>query len=176
MSSTLSDLPRLIPIRLPWEVRVGVSRIMATWKENGDCAIELDADFGGHLATEGDRRVQVLFRNAICCICQNEQHDDEVSDLFDWSELPHPGKTAAEFHAWQNLFRQAWERDGLALDSSIYRVIEPVPKFDDRYERFLIVGHDGYVDIWAESFDWKELHNLDGRECLTASDDGTTIL
>lgn len=176
MSFTTDPLPRLTTIRLPWEVRVGVSRMFVSWKENNrGCAIDLDADFGP-LTDRRYRRVQVIFQNATRCFCQDQQRDDEVSDLFDWSDLPDAGTTAAEFRAWQDLYRQSWERDGLALDSSIYRVVEPVPELDNRYTRFLVHGHDSYLDIWAEGFEWKELYDLNGSECLTVSEDGTTIV
>ncbi len=150
--------------------------MFVTWKENNrGCVIEFDADFGP-LTERRDRRVEVDFGNATVCYCQNEQIDDETAAIYDWSELPDAGNTADEFHAWQELYRQSWVRDGLALDSGIYRVIEPTPKVDARYTRYLVTGHDCYLDIWAEGFDWKELYYLDGSECLTVSDDMTKVV
>ncbi len=116
---------------------------------------------GGRLRDEGgtdDRRIEITFK--FCYFSRTGPHSDsEGVEAIDY-------EMAEKFDGpWQGYLewrRKEWERTGMCPDSGFYVAsqsawLQSLPDFfRENYWHYVVDGRDGYVELIAKNFKWRE--------------------
>lgn len=151
----------LAPCCVPWQISPSMSGVTLTRGES-DVESECSVVFGGgRLREDGltdHRRIEITFK--LCWYARTGPKPDtegiealgyEVAGSFEGKMRDHP--------AW---YEDKWRLGGCCPDSGFYVAqtsawLPTLPKFCQKgYRHYVISGRDGYVELVARSFAWRE--------------------
>jgi hypothetical protein len=107
------------------------------------------------------RWVRTTFRTVHTAVTHVAHDNTEVVDesAYDWSGLGEGRwKQGTEPAAFVEAFKRQWVESGICPDPNFYLV--RTPGLDQEIRRYLLLGHDGYITVTAESFDWVTVRDL----------------
>jgi hypothetical protein len=103
-------------------------------------------------------RIELVFRGTCRAEFSVSHSDKEVvrEEEYDWSEVPNFGMQSLDV---SDPFQVEWAKTGFCPDSGMYEVKESCWVLDSprvkNHKHFLILGHDVYVQVLAESWEWR---------------------
>jgi hypothetical protein len=116
---------------------------------------------GGRLQDDcrtDDRRIEIAFKH--CYYTRTGHHSDtEGVEAVGYEVAGGFGGDMRNYLSWRC---DVWRRDGLCPDSGFYVAQESswLPKlpgyFQQGYRHYVVDGRDGYVELIAKSFAWRE--------------------
>lgn len=153
----MTSKPKLIPIRVPWQVspsvpalELFVSEVEAPTRVSANVNF-LNDGFGRM------ERVVVSFGRSVHARFMPSWSDKEVVREvdYDWSAVPaHSGVADPN----ENPFLQRWREQGTCPDSGFYEVGNSNWLLEVNTRRplrhFLILGHDAYIEVLAKDWEW----------------------
>ena len=150
----------LVPCRVPWMISQSMSGVTLTHCETSvepECFVVLG---GGGIRPDGvrdNRRIEVTFK--LCYYARVGHHYDTGSVESLGYEFV--GGFDTEWRDFSR-FRDEWLRRGDCPDSGFYVAQESAwlselpSDFREGYRHYVIDGRDGYVELVAQSFAWRE--------------------
>lgn len=169
----------LVPCRVPWVISSSMSGVTVMHSES-DVEPECSVVFGAGRLTEDaridSRRVELAFK--LCYYIRTGPHDD--SRTFETIGYTVQVPVVLPICDWHNQWALAWRTLGYCPDSSFYVAqqsdwITALPtRFQKNVRHYVVDGRDGYVELIAQSFKWREwLWKDSQREC--APSDGPVV-
>ena len=151
----------LVSCRVPWAISPSESGVTLTHIET-DVKPECSVVFGGgRLREDGltdDRRIEITFES--CYYARTGPiPDTEGVEALGYEVVGGFEGDMRDYLAWRH---DKWQRDGLCPDSGFYVAQASVwlptlpPFFQQRHRHYVISGRDGYVELVARSFAWRE--------------------
>ncbi len=152
---------QLLPCNVPWVISPsssGVTLFHSESDEQPDCTVVFG---GGRLQESGKidlRRIELIFE--VCRFARAAPKPDNAeleSCGFDLSRLPNFGDDVS-----LQGFKSAWLRDGYCPESGFYvasesRWLSTLPDYyRSRCYHFVVCGRDGYVELIAQGYTWRE--------------------
>ena len=159
-----SQKPQLRSEPVEWMVDAATPQLELVAQEvAGPWLVRLLADFGP-LSPESERLrwLELSFVGSQSCRLTGAWSNSEVlaPDRFDWQHVPFRQEPVENVTAWLAQFRSAWKEAELCPDPGIYEAHgsswahEIGITNDEGLHHYLILGHDVYVEILAESWSW----------------------
>lgn len=147
----------LIPCQVPWSISPSVSGVTLTHCETPvepECFVGL----GGNGLSEDrslcPRRIEIIF--SMCYYARVGPNDDSVGIESIGYKIEQTYRNDPEdYHV-------RWQRTGNCPDSGFYVAKQSVwlstldPFFQKDFQHYVIDGRDGYVELIARHFAWKE--------------------
>ena len=162
--------------RVPWDVSAspGVTLV----HQEGEVAPECKVAFCGSRLGAGDLldmvQVQITFHAAWHArVAPKFDQSDIESEGFEVPDA-YIGGTAGDYLEWR---QTAWREQGVCPDASFYVAtrsdwLETMPKeTTSRSRHYVVCGRDGYAEILAEGFSWREL-GMSGEDGLYREGEG----
>lgn len=107
------------------------------------------------------QRLRVAFVRDVWVRMNPSHSDDEIldADLFDFSAIRYPDIPTTKADEWLNAFHEEWLRTGICPDPHMYEVhnshwLREVLGESNKFKHYLLMGHDVYVEIIAEGWEW----------------------
>src|SRR5262249_52922463 len=151
--------PRLIPIKVPWQVSPSVSRLRLSVAESEEpTRVWADVNTLREKGAEA-KRIIVSFGRALRARFSPAWSDAEVirEGHFDWSAVPK--LDLEDLNKAQSEFQRSWRETGECPDSGFYEVEGSLWASDERarasLRHFLIVGNDAFVEVLADAWEWE---------------------
>jgi hypothetical protein len=118
------------------------------------------------------RLVRISFKNGLWVRVNPAHSDTEVVDesMFDWSQVSGRWKTGEDIFDYFKRDKESWRQTGICPDPGFYEIqssrwLDETGASDDRstkWKHFLVLGHDSYAEVIAESFEILEGQVLAG--------------
>lgn len=166
MSHTSTDINHsaktvLVPCPVPWRVSPSMSGLTLTHAEDDEpeCTVVFGGGRPNRDGLSDHRRIEITFHSCT---------ESRFRFLGDEYELGSEGFTldspAERFHAadpanYLAWLMQTWQRDGLCPQSGFWIAVEPLesdPHARRRRHHYVIAGRNGYIELFAEAYSWKE--------------------
>ncbi len=158
----------LVPCRVPWAISPTASGVTLIHTET-DIAPVCEVVFGAGRLSESNktdlRRVAITFSH--CYYTRTGYHDDSVGvDSLGYRiDYPEPLPKISDFLDWRN---DRWRSEGICptpgfffAESSEWLASLP-EQFQQDSQHYVIDGRDGYVEVIARGFEWREWIWKDG--------------
>lgn len=163
--------------RVPWAVSPSMSGLTLVHSETGvspECSIRFG---GGRMRDDGlvdSRRIEICFESAWFARCGPKPDDDDIGAI--GYEIRDRGGTSQNDYAeWRKL---QWRSTGLCPNPGFYLAVhsdwlESASRAGWRkLNHYVLEGRDGYVEVLAERFRWREwLWTSGARDGLTSDMD-----
>lgn len=157
--------PQLSPESVEWMVDPATPQLELRAQEvAGPWLVRLLADFGP-LSPESARLrwLELSFVGSQASRLTGAWSNSEVvpPDRYEWQRVPFQTGPIEDVNAWLAQRRSAWIEAQLCPDPRIYEALgsswahEIGITNDEGLHHYLILGHDAYVEILAESWSWK---------------------
>ncbi len=151
----------LIPCGVPWSISPSTSGVTLIHRET-DVQPECSVVFGGgRLQDSGrtdDRRIEITFN--LCYYSRTGPHSDtEGVEAIGYDVVQSFEGAGRDYLEWR---QKEWQKNGLCPDSGFYVAhesawLQSLPNFFHKdYRHYVIDGRDGYVELIAKSFKWRE--------------------
>jgi hypothetical protein len=151
----------LIPCRVPWSVSPSMSGVTLFHSET-DVEPECSVVFGGgRLQVNGrtdSRRIEITFK--LCFYSRTGPHSDsEGVEAIGYSVAEGFAGDMRDYLEWR---RNKWQKDGVCPTPGFYVAresewLQSLPEFFQKdFRHYVVDGRDGYVELIAQSFKWRE--------------------
>lgn len=151
----------LTPCQVPWAISPTTSGVTLTHSESDvepECSVVLGA---GRLTDDDrtdDRRIEITFN--FCCFARVGPHSDDVGiEAIGYRIEPTYDGEMKEYLCWRS---RQWRSSGTCPDSGFYVAQQSIwlaslPKFfQSDFRHYVIDGRDGYVELIARRYRWRE--------------------
>ncbi len=118
------------------------------------------------------RLLRIVFKNGHWARMYPSHSDKEVINeaTFDWSQVTGRWTPGQDIFAYLKQSREVWQQSGICPDPGVYEVelsswLDETGAVQDRerkWRHYLILGHDGYVEVIAEGYEILEGQILAG--------------
>ncbi len=158
----------MIPCRVPWSISRSMSGVTLTHGESDvepDCLVVFG---GGRINGDGlvdMRRIELTFR--MCYFARLSPHEDtEGIEAIGYRMEPAYEGRMGDYLKWRS---HKWTMTGLCPDSGFYFAaksawLASLPAFfHTNFRHYVVDGRDGYVELIASGFKWREWLWSDGH-------------
>lgn len=114
------------------------------------------------------QRIQITFSSFYAFRVLPPQTDQDVIDesKYSWEMIKFDDLIKKDWERWKTEFRSAWQQTNVCPDCRMYEVLNSKwlrdTGVDKRFgcKHFLILGHDLYVEVLAETWKWESIGAL----------------
>lgn len=167
----------LKPCRVPWEVSRSMSGLTLTHTETG-ISPECSVVFGGGRLGDGGltdtRRIEISFEGAWFARCGPKLDNDDITSIGYGVTGAYDGASRS-YLEWRKM---QWRQTGFCPDSGFYVATRSDWQETahasgwQKLNHYVLDGRDGYVEVLAERFRWREWLWTNGvRDELTSEAD-----
>lgn len=157
-----------MPCRVPWAISPTTSGITLTHSESDsepECTVVLG---GGRLNVDGstdDRRIELEFLHCYYARCGQHCDTEDIEAIGYKIASRYDGKMA-DYLDWR---QKMWLSSGYCPDSGFYLAAQSawLCSLPDEYQKaahhYVLDGRDGYVELIARGFKWREWMWVESR-------------
>jgi hypothetical protein len=164
----------LTPCRVPWAISPSMSGVTITHTETDvepECTVVFGAGRFGEDGSTDSRRVEIVFK--LCYYARVGPHSDsEGVDSLGYMLDPRIMCAASDYLGWRE---RRWRETGNCPDPGFFVAkqsawLVSLPDFFRRdFRHYVVDGRDGYVEVIARQFKWREWPWTEGlRELASA--------
>ncbi len=151
----------LKPCRVPWDVSPSMSGVTLIHSES-DTEPECSVIFGGmsmnQVGKVDSRRIEVIFKHGYYTRTGYHNDDDVAVEILNY-KVDFYEEKMNDYLSWRT---KKWKESGLCPDPSFYVAkqsgwLSTLPSiFQEGFFHYIIDGRDGYVEIIAKGYKWRE--------------------
>lgn len=164
--------PKLVPVKVPWQVSPSTPNLqLAALESSSFCEVKLVAYFAlgeekigmlDNVPSDFFQCLKLTFEGEIWIKMSPAYEDINVIDesIYDWSAVTFRYTPRQDPERWIQQFRNEWRRTFLCPNPRMYEVewsswLEETGIENHESKHYLILGHDAYIEILAETWKWE---------------------